>query len=300
MVESVCIDERNNLIISGNWDDTIRVWDVSTSQCIHILADKTLGDRNNVVKIWNWITKKLTRVLFGRIKYSDCIHIVYSVCVDEKHNLIISEHWDGTIRVWNTLTGQLIHSFDSGYVDCMYIIAVHDNLIISGGYDNTIRVFDALTGRLVHILLGHTAAVRSVCFSQKHNQIISGSNDQTIRIWNLVTGELIRIFASGYIGVITSVAVHNNLIISGSNDGTIRVWDEETGKNIHTFVNPMRDVQSSVQSICVDKKNDQIIVLITYGMIEIWDLITGSFVRAFSSINTSSGHSHGVQSICLG
>ena len=96
---------KDNLIISGSWDHTIRIWDMNSWECLKVLEGHT-----------------------------DLIRTVFV-----KDNLIISGSWDHTIRIWDINTGDCLKVLE-GHTNWIRTVFIKDNLIISGSDDNTIRI----------------------------------------------------------------------------------------------------------------------------------------------------------------
>ena len=96
---------KDNLIISGSTDKTIKIWDIDSGICI-----KTLEGHNGSV---------------------------YSVAI--KDNLIISGSYDKRIKIWDIESGECIKTLE-GHTSYVYSVAIKDNLIISGSDDETIRI----------------------------------------------------------------------------------------------------------------------------------------------------------------
>jgi WD40 repeat protein len=140
---------------------------------------------------------------------------------------IISGSNDGTVRVWDAVSGEYEHTLN-GHTDWIRSVAFSpDGLqIISGSGDHTVRVWDAVSGKHKHTLNGHTNCIYSVAFSPDGSQIISGSWDRTVRVWDAVSGEH-KHTLNGHTNWIYSVAFSpdGSQIISGSDDRTVRVWD---------------------------------------------------------------------------
>ena len=96
---------KDNLIISGSLDKTIRIWDIDSGECL-----KTLKGHKD------WVN---------------------SVFV--KDNLIISGSWDNTINIWDINSCSCIKTLE-GHRHWIESVFVKDNLIISGSDDETIRI----------------------------------------------------------------------------------------------------------------------------------------------------------------
>jgi WD40 repeat protein len=83
-------------------------------------------------------------------------------------------------------------------VDGMGAAFSSDGRFAARGHGQVVKVWDVATGQDRLELVGHTAAVRSVTFTQNGRLLISGGSDGAVRIWNLQAGkELASLIALG-------------------------------------------------------------------------------------------------------
>ena len=226
-------------IVTGGWDATVRLWDARTSKEVYqFVAD--LRDVNDVrfspdgkylltaggdgVRLWDAQTGDKIRQ-FGEIRN------VYRATFSPNGKYVLSSASgtdDGKVRLWNTLTGQLIREYQNGLgptgsvdfsPDMKYIIA-------DGGYENDVRIWDFQTGKELHRLIGHNGPIYTAVFSPDGKYIVTAGSDSTARLWNVQTGDELRRFI-GHTSGVENVAFSpdGKYILTGSDDGTAMLWD---------------------------------------------------------------------------
>ncbi|CAG7854448.1 COMPASS-like H3K4 histone methylase component WDR5B {ECO:0000303/PubMed:19567704} Short=AtWDR5B {ECO:0000303/PubMed:19567704} [Serendipita indica DSM 11827] len=199
VVETVAFSPDGSRIVSGSWDQTIRLWDAETSQS---LGEPLRGH-----------TGPVTAVAFS-----------------PDGSRVVSGSDDQTIRLWDAETGQSSGEPLRGHTGAVTALAFSpDGLrIVSGSWDDTIRLWDAETGQsLGEPLRGHPGEVSAVAFSPDGSRIVSGAWDNTIRLWNAETGQSSGEPLRGHSGVVNAVAFSQDsfLIMTGSADSTVRLSD---------------------------------------------------------------------------
>lgn len=165
---------KHNLVISGSYDTTIRIWDITTGECLRILE----GHKYSISVMYNLVETNITKHNNDEQNFQNF------------QNLIVSGSKDSTIRIWNVYSGECIHIL-KGHTEVITKIIIKDNLLISKshGKDNTIRIWDILTGECVRILDAHTNYY--VLLHVIDDLIVTISECYNVCIWNLYTGECI-------------------------------------------------------------------------------------------------------------
>ena len=106
-----------------------------------------------------------------------------------------SGSWDGTIHLWDAVTGEHGQTLEGHTGNVTFIAFSPDGGTLagaSGSWDGTIHLWDAVTGEHGQTLEGHTDNVTSIAFSPDGGTLASGSWDHTIRLWNAVTGAQVQ------------------------------------------------------------------------------------------------------------
>jgi WD40 repeat protein len=160
---------------------------------------------------------------------------VNSVAFSSDGLLIVSGSDDKTVRIWNVLSGAVVHTL-RGHTNWVTSVAFSsDSLrIVSGSDDCTVRIWDVGSGVVLHALEGHMGYVLSVAFSPDGSRTVSGSGDCTVRIWDVGSGAVLHTLKA-HTNWVASVAFSSDglRIVSGSHDRTVRIWSADTGATEH-------------------------------------------------------------------
>ena len=245
-VNSVSYSPDGQYIVSGSYDNTIKIWNSKTGAFLYTLKghNSTVesvcyspdgqyivsGSRDNMIKVWNSKTGALLHTLQGHSEN------VFSVCYSPDGNYIASASLDTTLKIWESSTGRLIRTLTGNSYSGIYCIdySPDGQYIVSGSYKE-IKVWNSRTGALLHTLKGHSENVFSVCYSPDGQYIVSGSSDKTIKVWDSRTGALLHTL-QGHSWSVLSVCYSpdSKYIVSGSWK-EIKVWNSRTGALLHTL-----------------------------------------------------------------
>ena len=142
------------------------------------------GSYDNTVRIWNVVTGESKEELKGHS--GGVSSVIFSA--DGSH--VVSGSYDNTVCIWNVVTGESEAEL-KGHSNCVYSVAISPDgsHVVSGSADNTVRIWNVATGESEAELKGHSNVVYSVMFSPDGSHVVSGSGDNTVRIWDVATGE---------------------------------------------------------------------------------------------------------------
>lgn len=155
------ISGYGELVVSGSYDKTVRVWEVETGRC-------------------RW-------VLEGHAQR------VYSAVIDPKRNRCISGSMDWLVKVWSLETGSLLYTLQ-GHTSLVGLVDLNRTSIVSAAADATLRVWNPDDGSFLHKLEGHKGAI--ISFQHDEYKVVSGS-EQMLKLWNIRTGKLVRDLLQG-------------------------------------------------------------------------------------------------------
>ncbi len=159
------IAAHGDTLISGSYDCTVRVWQISTGDLIHRLQGHTQK--------------------------------VYSVVLDHERSRCISGSMDNLVKVWDLQSGACVFSLE-GHTSLVGLLDLSHDRLVSAAADSTLRIWDPDTGTCKSTLSAHTGAI--TCFQHDGQKVISGS-DRTLKMWNVRNGECVRDLLTDLSGV---------------------------------------------------------------------------------------------------
>ncbi|KAF8643876.1 hypothetical protein AX16_008892 [Volvariella volvacea WC 439] len=183
---------QGRTIVSGSYDNTVRVWDIITGQCQLVLTGHTLK--------------------------------VYCVALDLARNHVYSGSMDGTARIWDLKTGAALHTL-TGHTSLVGLLAISSestlpassptptstsppsdpidsspnpdsnsnsnappSYLVSASADATLRVWNPHSGQHLHTLAHHRDAI--TCFHHDTTKVVSGATSE-LKLWDVRTGECV-------------------------------------------------------------------------------------------------------------
>ncbi|MCD4656879.1 MAG: WD40 repeat domain-containing protein [Planctomycetes bacterium] len=261
-VWSVSFSPDGKIIASGSYDDTIKLWDVSSGKCVSTLE----GHSGDVFSV----------------NFSADGKFIASASSESKKPGIINL-WDvsdiAKVKKLHTLEG---HSHSVRDVR----FSPDGKILASGARDNTIKLWDVSGGKCFRTLEGHSSSVFSVSFSPNGKILASASFDKTIKLWDISDINNVKELRTleGHSGGVFSVSFSpdGNTLASGSFDKTVKLWDAASGSCIRTIKGHRLSVYSvsfsSDGKILVSAsdsdtgKKDNYGYSIWEGKIELWDV----------------------------
>ncbi|KAL9061272.1 MAG: hypothetical protein Q9162_000146 [Coniocarpon cinnabarinum] len=150
------ISAHADTLVSGSYDTFVRVWKISTGECVFRLVGHTSK--------------------------------VYSVVLDYDRKRCISGSMDNMVKVWSIESGTCLFNLD-GHTSLVGLLDLRDDFLVSAAADATLRVWNPANGQCRNVLVSHENAI--TCFLHDGQKIISGS-EKVLKMWNTKTGECVK------------------------------------------------------------------------------------------------------------
>ncbi|PHH49104.1 Cell division control protein 4 [Ceratocystis fimbriata CBS 114723] len=150
------IAAHGDTLVSGSYDNTVRVWKISTGESRHIL-----GGHNQKV---------------------------YSVVLDHERNRCISGSMDSMVKVWDLETGSCLFTLE-GHTHLVGLLDLREGRLVSAAADSTLRIWNPEDGACRTVLAAHTGAI--TCFQHDARKVISGS-EKAVKMWDIQSGQCVK------------------------------------------------------------------------------------------------------------
>ncbi|KAI8458557.1 WD40-repeat-containing domain protein [Phakopsora pachyrhizi] len=211
---------------------------IGHSNCVYCLKFNPIGtvlisgSFDETIKVWDFIGGKLLRTLPGHSEVVSCLDF------SRDGSVIVSGSFDGLIRLWDATSGQclktLVISKDTNSPVTFVSFTPNSNHLITCSLDSIVRLWDFKTreGTVVKSFTGHSHKKIAESREDRRGEevLITGSEDGTVWVWHLQTRQSILKFKS-HQDFLIGLCVHpkNSRIIvtigGVDKDSSINVFD---------------------------------------------------------------------------
>ncbi|KAF9916609.1 hypothetical protein BX616_003322 [Lobosporangium transversale] len=309
----MCLQFDESFLITGSYDNTVKVWNIETGECLRTLRGHALcvralhfdeaklitGSMDRTLKIWNYHTGQCIRTLQG--------HTDGVVTLDFDSRILASGSVDATIKIWNFATGEC--STLKGHCDLVNKVQIYKKkLLVSASDDTTVKLWDIASRTCLRTFTGHVGRVQclqtsgdaliSIIVERMQNRPQDGPSSSQGRTGGVPT-TVCSINRSGVVENNLPSPLHDPssdvetrtmmpIIVTGGLDNTLKVWDVESGECLNTLFGHVE----GVWSLAFDKL--RIVSGSLDRTIKVWDTESGR------CLYTLTGHEGPVTCIGLG
>ena len=255
-VNSVAFNSDGRRIVSGSGDHSVIIWDAEDGSMLGSFALKTRDGKSTWVKsaslspddetlasiaddsiIYLWkldlglhdkdVGLICDRELIGHMGEVNSVHF------SPDGTKIVSTSEDGTVKEWNTKTGEdrVVFQYKKTINEYEYPTEAifspdGSRIIVASLFDNAIYVLDAGTGNIIKSWQGYHGTCSLDISPDGKRIVVASAGGQRICVWDIETGERTEYPSYGN-DVIVAFSPNGNLIVSGARwgeDRNIRIW----------------------------------------------------------------------------
>jgi WD40 repeat protein len=183
------------------------------------------GSYDQSIRLWDLSTGKESRILNGHNGP------VFDLAFDPTGRLLASASGDRTVKLWDVAKGERLDTFSQPLKEQYSVAFMPDGRhVIAGGVDSRIRVWKLSdsakegTNELVESLFAHDGPILRLAVSRDGRWIVSSSEDRTIKVWDAAHYEQVARF-SKQSDWTTALAISpdNTTLVAGRIDGGLSV-----------------------------------------------------------------------------
>ncbi|KAI9128427.1 hypothetical protein K1719_001420 [Acacia pycnantha] len=214
-ISSLSLDENHELLYSGSWDRTLKVWRISDFKCLESIQahDDAVnsvvagfqcfvftGSADGTVKMWRkevtWEGK--TRHVLDRILLKQ-ENAVTALAVNTWSTVVYCGSSDGVVNFWErSQKNNLKHGgFLRGHKLAVLCLAAGKSLVFSGAADKNVCVWKREVNgshTCLSVLTGHTGPVKCIAAEPEEEEgnkqqhrwtVYTGSLDKSVKVWRV-------------------------------------------------------------------------------------------------------------------
>jgi len=203
-VSDVVLSSDGHFALSGSWDKSLRLWDLSTGTTtrrfeahgkqvlsVAFSADNrqiVSGSADRTIKLWNTLAQcKYTIQDEGHDDWVSCVRF----SPNNANPIIVSCGWDKMVKVWSLTNCKLKtnHIGHHGYLNTV-TMSPDGSLCASGGKDAKAMLWDLNEGKHLYTL-DNNDTINALCFSPNRYWLCAASGAE-IKIWDLESKGLVE------------------------------------------------------------------------------------------------------------
>jgi WD40 repeat protein len=239
-VFSTVFSPCGSMIVSGSGDKMVRIWDMSLGCCKCVLTghsdwvravcwsgtgDRVIsGSEDASVRVWDVSMQTCLLILRGHTDSG-----VTSVACSFDSSLVASGCKDGTVKVYDARSGDVLHSISTN--DPIYSVQfpIHSDKILYTN-ENTATTWDL--SREMQISMINYDGIYAT-FSSDGTRVAS-ENDGFVTIWNTEYGDSNSETVNHHSAKLISFSPDGRVMASGS-DYNVKIWDTISGDSLFSF-----------------------------------------------------------------
>jgi WD40 repeat protein/beta-lactamase regulating signal transducer with metallopeptidase domain len=219
---------------------SVRIWDVTSAANVttlegtpHWMHSLDISNDNQMliagyrgrggdfVEVWNLSNNKRTA------KFSGNQLLDGTATFGPNGDAIVAGPFDGTIRIWDPVTGEPVATMHDGTTDRLMHLSPDGLTVISANLDNgTIHVWSYVTGKIKATIPGRGRLYDATL--SPDGRMYATSSGREIHLWDLATGKNVATLRGHSPPIMTLAFSPNGQSLASASVGTLQLWDVKT------------------------------------------------------------------------
>nr|Q2H139.2 RecName: Full=Mitochondrial division protein 1 [Chaetomium globosum CBS 148.51] len=217
--EITALHFRNNVLVSGSADKTLRQWDLEKGRCVQTLDVMWAAAQASALSTSDSTWRQTSRAPDTAADFVGALQVFESA--------LACGTADGMVRLWDLRSGQVSRSLvgHTGPVTCLQFDDVH---LVTGSLDRSIRIWDLRTGSST-TPLRTTTPITSMMFDTR--RIVCAAGEDVVKVYDKVEGRhwdcgagAVETEQEREPAVVERVRIRDGYMVEGRQDGIVGVW----------------------------------------------------------------------------
>ena len=230
-VSAVAITSDGQQVVSGGYDESVRIWDLGAGteiqtlegsgqvQSIALLPGGCVAiGRHDTIEIWNPSTGDRRQLFDGGAG------AIRSLAATPDGASLLAATQSGGLLIWQLSTNSSPRILSDRLQPRVIALSPDGSRVIIGSPGGIVTALDVHTGNQVWQWGGHVGSVRSAAVSPDGKSVVTVGAHGPVKIWNLGTGAPPTGF-DAEMALRTVAITPSGRIITGGTDGSLKIWD---------------------------------------------------------------------------
>ncbi|CAD8187411.1 unnamed protein product [Paramecium pentaurelia] len=244
----------------------------------------SVGCQKGKIIIFQFINKQFTQ--FREITVKSRI-TAFDFSPDEDNLIVCDQNSINIFKIQEEKPQpKLIKTLPQGYQVTSIVFSPDGQLFAYATTNEVIIIYSLVKKKDQAKLIGHSKAVRCICFSSEGNILVSGGDDKSVRIWDYMKGTQIGENLHGHLDQVNSVEFSKPdgmIILSSGKDGLIKQWHHSDNYRVSEYF-PGHD--GSILFMVISQDSQRIITKGKDKKIIQWNIKTASIVNQIISLQS--------------